>query len=144
MATIRQKKLAKAAVENIDAVKPLNKQDLVVSVGYSELSGEKKATEILQSKGVQKELKILGFDEQTAKEVVSSILKNEDEESKDRLKAAEMVFKVHGSFKESEIPPEKSNTSYTFIFNAETQSEIRKIEATIKEKLLHHVPQENN
>ena len=35
MATIRQKKLAKAVVENIQAVKPLNKQELVASVGYT-------------------------------------------------------------------------------------------------------------
>jgi hypothetical protein len=35
MGTIRQKKLANAVVENLHATKPLNKQELVVSVGYS-------------------------------------------------------------------------------------------------------------
>lgn len=98
MSTLRQKKLAKALVENTQREEPLNKEQLVGSVGYSELSAEHKATEIIESKGVQEELKILGFDEDTAKRVVAEILDNPDLKPEPRLKAAEMVFKVHGTF----------------------------------------------
>lgn len=102
MGTIRQKKLANEVVKNMARNKPLNKQELVGSVGYSELSAEHKATEILNSKGVQEELIILGFDSNNAKRVVGKILDNEYAEERDRLKAAEMVFKVNG-----DLAPEK-------------------------------------
>ncbi len=102
MSTVRQKKLAKSFVENLQADKPLNKQELVASVGYSHKVADKKATEIIESKGVQKELKALGFDSETAKEVVAEILVYGDSDMA-RLAAAREVFKVHGDY-----APEKS------------------------------------
>lgn len=98
MATLRQKKLATAIVENINAVEPLNKQELVASVGYSIPSAEHKATEIIDSKGVNQELHNLGFDEDSAKYVVASILKDPLQDSAVRIRAAGEVFKVMGSY----------------------------------------------
>ena len=98
MATIRQKKLAIATIENMSKKNPLNKEKLVVSVGYSQKVAEKKATEILNSKGTVEELKELGFDSYNAKRVVGQILNKEYAEEKDRLKAAEIIFKVNGDF----------------------------------------------
>ena|SRR3990167_4114253 len=98
MATIRQKKLAIATIENMSKKNPLNKEKLVVSVGYSQKVAEKKATEILNSKGTLEELKELGFDSYNAKRVVGQILNKEYAEEKDRLKAAEIIFKVNGDF----------------------------------------------
>jgi len=97
MSTIRQKKLAHSIVENLQVNKPLNKQELVASVGYSDASADKKATEILESKGVQQELKKLGFDPETARKVVGQILL-EGENDNVKLKAADMIFKVHGEY----------------------------------------------
>ncbi len=137
MATIRQKKLANAIVDNLQAKKPKNKQELLVSVGYDELTAEKNSKQVIEAVGVQEELKVLGFDEATAKGVVSGILNDEANEPKDRLKAAEMVFKVHGSFKESEKPQEKSQITYNFIQNTAIQADIKQLEDAIKEKLLN-------
>lgn len=97
MSTIRQKKLANALVENLQADKPLNKGELVESVGYSPASAEKKTAEILNSKGVINELHRLNFSEEKAKEVVGEILQFGDSDQS-RLKAAELTFKVEGSF----------------------------------------------
>lgn len=97
MPTIRQKKLANSLVENLQADKPLNKQELVASVGYSPNVAEKKAKEIIESKGTQQELRKLGFDPDTAKEIVGEIL-TAGENDTVKLKAADMVFKVHGSY----------------------------------------------
>ncbi len=97
MATIRQKRLARATIENIQATEPLNKQQLVASVGYSEIVAYKKATEILESKGVQEELKKLGFDPDSAREVVAEILLAGENDTV-KLKAADMIFKVHGTY----------------------------------------------
>lgn len=97
MATLRQKKLASAIVTNSYAVEPLNKQELVASVGYSEMSAEKKATEIIESKGTQFELRQLGFDEESAKAVVTEILEHGEDDSV-RLGAAKEIFKVFGTY----------------------------------------------
>lgn len=104
MATLRQKKLAKAIVENVSALKPLNKKELVVSSGYSEISADSSAHIILEQKGVQQELRKLGFDSDTAKSVVADILIGGENDNV-KLKAADMIFKVHG-----EYAPEKHVT----------------------------------
>ena len=112
MATIRQKKLAKAVVENIQAVKPLNKQELVASVGYTPASADKKATEILESKGVQEELKAFGFNSDTAKQVVAEILIAGENDTV-KLKAADMIFKVNSDY----APEKHENINYDINVN---------------------------
>ncbi len=101
MATIstnRQKKLARLIVENSTLDKPLNKKAMLEKVGYTTNVAEVKANDILNSRGVKIELEVLGFNENAAKEVVASILHNEENEPRDRLKASDMIFKVHGSY----------------------------------------------
>lgn len=98
MSTNLQKNLARNIVKNAKRAKPLNKQQLIVSSGYSEITAKASPGIIIDQKGVKEELKILGFDEESAKKVVSEILNSEDAEHKDRLKAADMVFSVHGTY----------------------------------------------
>lgn len=98
MATLRQKKLARNIIENVTRDKPLNKQELVVSSGYGVVTADRHAGEVMEQKGVKEELLILGFDPDTAKKVVSDILRNEKHAPKDRLRAASEVFKVHGTY----------------------------------------------
>lgn len=47
---------------------------------------------------IQEELRKLGFDSNNAKRVISEILNDDSLEPKDRIKAAENVFKVHGDY----------------------------------------------
>lgn len=103
MATIRQKKLAKAIVENLENPEPKTKGELLESVGYSPDTAKAKPGEIIEQKGVQEELIRLGFTEDNAKSVVAEILNNPSVDPNSRLKAADMTFKVHGSY-----APEKS------------------------------------
>lgn len=96
MATLMQKKLAETIVQAAKLGKRMNKKQLVVSSGYSPISAESSAHLILEQKGVQEELENLGFDTESAKKVVKSILKTGKEENK--LKAADMIFKVVGDY----------------------------------------------
>lgn len=98
MATQRQKKLAKAIVENLQSKETKTAGELLEKVGYSKNTAEGKPGEVMEQKGVQEELTILGFTEENAKSVVASIMNNPDMESQSRLKAADMTFKVHGSY----------------------------------------------
>lgn len=94
----RQKKLAIEIVKNLKLDKPKGIVSLVESVGYSKASAEKKSSEIVNSPGVQNELERMGFTEYNAKKVVTEIMNNPKAKDDSRLKASEMVFKVHGSY----------------------------------------------
>lgn len=107
MSTQRQKKLAKAIVENMESDKPKTAGELLENVGYSKNTAEAKPGEILDQIGVQEELTILGFTEANAKSVVSSIMNDINADKNARLKAADMTFKVHGSY----APEKKDITS---------------------------------
>lgn len=97
MATLRQKKAAKLVVENLQAEHPLTAGEIVESSGFGR-SMKKNPKVVLESKGVQDELARMGFTEDTAKDVVGKILNSDEEESNTRLKAADMVFKVNGTY----------------------------------------------
>lgn len=100
MATQRQKKLAQAIVENLQSEETKTAGELLEKVGYSEHL-VKQPGRVMEQEGVKEELALLGFNENRAKAVVSEIL--ETSEDHNRLKAADMIFKVHGSY-----APEKS------------------------------------
>lgn len=74
----------KAALKNYDTDKP-NVAEVI-------------ASENLSKPIIQQELRKLGFDTNNAKRVISEILNDETNEPKDRIKAAENVFKVHGDY----------------------------------------------
>jgi len=94
---MRQKKVAKLIVENLDSPEPLNKGEMLAKVRYSK-GMQKQPIRILESKGVTDELAVLGFTPEAAKSVVSKIMNSDDVEPNARLKAADMTFKVHGSY----------------------------------------------
>lgn len=107
MATIRQKELAKEIIANSRAKQKKNKKELLVSAGYSIITAEAAPNLIISQKGVQKELKNLGFTEEGAKNVVEEILYDKSVEPSDRLKASDMIFKVHGTY----APEKRINAS---------------------------------
>lgn len=98
MPTIKQRKLAKAIVENLESSEPLNKKELLVSVGYDQTTAEAMPGRTIEQKGVQEELEKLGFSEDNAKRVVAEIMNNPDVEPNARLKATDQTFKIHGSY----------------------------------------------
>lgn len=98
MATLKQQKLAKEIVETFAAKKTKTAQELLVSAGYDQTTAEASPGRTISQKGVKEELFKLGFDTQNANRVVAEILNDETNEPKDRLKAAELVYKVQGDF----------------------------------------------
>lgn len=99
MSTVKQKRLASRIVENLSADDPETAGEMLENVGYAASVAKHKPGEIIKTEGVVEALKELGFDSNNAKRVVGEILNGGIAvEEKDRLKAAEMVFKVHGDF----------------------------------------------
>lgn len=100
--TVKQKKIAQLIIENATLDKPLNGGEMLAKAGYSS-NLYKQPSRVLEADGVRQALDDYGFNEDAAKKVVASILSDEDVEPRDRLKASEIIFKVHGSY-----APEKS------------------------------------
>lgn len=95
--TIKQKRIAHRLVKAIESAEVITGGELLASVGYG-VDMQRRPGEIFNSVGVQEELSALGFSVDKAKEVVAVILGDTTLKPEPRLKAAEMVFKVHGTF----------------------------------------------
>lgn len=96
MATQKQKKLAREIVKNLELDSPKTLGELVENGGYAEVM-KKNPKRVIDAKGVKDELEVLGFTEEAAKGVVASILHHSDNDMA-RLKAADQIFKVQGSY----------------------------------------------
>lgn len=133
MSTPRQERLADAIIANATAKKQKNKKELVISSGYAVKTAEGHAPEIIGQKGVRDALEARGFDVATAKQVVGRILRGEKSLDKDKLKAADMVFKVHGAYApETEAP---SGNTYNFFLNPAIRDATQSYEEKIKQAL---------
>jgi hypothetical protein len=97
--TLRQRKLARIAADVAMGRRDdiTTSGELVLAAGYAATVKEV-PHKILDTSGVRQALSDIGFDEESAKNVVKSILENAREKASDRLKAADMVFKVHGTY----------------------------------------------
>lgn len=98
MATELQKRLARNIIENARAKRPKNKKELLVNTGYSEVTATAYPGVIIAQAGVQEYLKELGFHSDNAKRVVTQILHKEDAKDEVKLKAADMIFQVEGTY----------------------------------------------
>jgi hypothetical protein len=123
MATTRQKKVAKLVVDNLTLDKPLTGGQILEKTGYAP-GVVKNPRDILDSQGVKEELKNYGFDPEKAKEVVAEILIAGENDSV-KLKAADMIFKVHSTY-----APEKS---INLNVNVEPSDRIRELANRLKQ-----------
>ena len=130
MGTVRQKKVAKLIVENATLDIPLNGAQIVEKSGYAEIM-KKNPKNVIDTEGVQEELAIIGFDEDSAKKVVSTILHGEETANNDKLKAADMIFKVTGGY-----APEKrisANINTTIVSDEKANKLAKKYEEKLKQ-----------
>lgn len=114
MATQRQKQLAKA-IANQDPRRPTGSTKLLEKVGYSPKTAGHRQRQIIGADGVKEALKELGFTEETAKSVVIEIIRNRRTKARDRLTAADMIFKASGTYR----PPVSKNLNLEINLDAE-------------------------
>lgn len=96
--TIRQRRTAKLLANAIEhGTEYKTAKDIMIDAGYG-TGLQIQPARVLQSVGTIKALEDLGFSEDNAKNVVNTILSDNKAKASDRLKAADMVFKVHGTY----------------------------------------------
>lgn len=113
MSTQRQEKLAEAIIENMALDKPRTAGEILEKVGYAQSTATTRPGDIMEAQGTQEALAKRGFTPEKAKETVAEIMTNPDEKARDRLTAADMTLKVHGSY----APEKKLNLN----LNAEVE-----------------------
>lgn len=96
MPTARQKKVAKLIVDNLTMDKPLTGGEIVENSGYGETM-KLYPKRIIDSDGVKEALNDYGFNVENAKKVVGAILETGENDNV-KLKAADMIMKVHGAY----------------------------------------------
>lgn len=132
MGTTKQKKLAKVIVENSVKDAPDTAGKLLEKVGYSK-NLVKQPGRVIEQQGVKEELAVLGFTEENAMKVVTEIMTSDKAQDKDRLKATELTFKVHGSF----APEKKAIVNLNVDIKDEKAQEIAdKYEGELQDKFL--------
>ena len=124
---------------NAAKAKPSTAQELLVSSGYSLSTATSVPGKIIEQPGVQEELNSLGFNEDNAKAVVAKILLSEKAENRDRLKASELVFKVHGSFQPDDTN-EKRPQVFNIFNNPVFESATRTYEEALKAVIINNEP----
>lgn len=97
--TPRQRRAARIMADIAMGKRPdiKNQGDIIVEAGYAATNKEQ-PKRLLNTTGVEIALADNGFSPETAKNVVKQILEDSKAMHKDRLKAADMVFKVHGTY----------------------------------------------
>jgi len=95
-----QRETARLVVETAKGkTKFKSNAELVAKAGYG-IGIQTSPHRVLNSDGVKIALSELGFNPEGAKKVVESIMYNVKAKDADRLKASDMVFKVHGTYAE--------------------------------------------
>ncbi len=134
MPTQKQEKLAIQLIENTKRDNPKTAQEILESIGYSKATARGLAKVIIYSKGVKEILIREGFSEDKAKQVVGNIL-SKGKKEKSKLSAADMIFKVQGTY-----APTKSISAHLNIEKKIIDPEIleseQKYNELIKRKLI--------
>lgn len=95
----KQKKIARMIIENLQLAHPLSGGDLVENSGYGKMM-RMYPGRILESKGVKKELRELGFSVEAADQVIWKMLHKARKEET-RIKAAQEVYKRLGAYEDT-------------------------------------------
>jgi len=100
------------------------------------------AVENLQKPLIQEELKKLGFDSNNAKQVVAHILNDEEAEHRDRLKAADMVFSVDGTYAATKTQALNLNVEAKIEDKSGLEAIRKEYEEKVKQQLLFSLIQQ--
>jgi len=133
--TPRQKKAAKAVIDNMLLDTPKSNGEVLKSVGYG-TGLQNQPARVLQSEGFKAALAEYGLTEEL---ITTSLVEDIKAKPAMRVKELGLGAEILGMKKREEQPEaNKGGNTYNFLFNAETQADIKKLEDTIKARLLNH------
>lgn len=134
MSTPRQKKAAKALVENLTSKSPVSAGQVLLDSGYS-VAIANTPSMVIETPGFRKALAELGLTEEL---IATSLVADIKAKPKNRVKELGLGAEILGMKKREVEPPEKppGGNTYNFIFSESVQAEIKKTEDIIKAQLI--------
>lgn len=130
--TARLTALARAVMDNKNSAKPKTMKEVMLSVGYAPTSAitAKQTTELVGYKVAMRELGL------TEGLITSSLVTDIENKEGKRLGELRLGAELLGMVKrEDDTPRDNAGNTYNFLFNAETQADVKAIEERIKARL---------
>lgn len=137
----RQRKAARAVVKNALSAHPKTLGEVMEDSGYG--SGAQNTPAVVtESPGFKAALREMGLTEEL---VTNALVDDINGKKLQRVQELKLAAEILGMVKrEPEKPQNETNTTYNFIFSAETQADVKAIEDKIKARLTQpHVIQTN-
>lgn len=130
--TPKQKKAAKAYVENLMSAKPVSTGQVLRNVGFTDAVAHTPKF-VTDTVGFKQALRELGLTEEL---ITTSLVSDIKSKPKNRLGELRLGAEILGINKREDEPekPREGNT-YNFIFSETVQKDIKEIESLIKDKL---------
>lgn len=133
--TPRQKKAAKAVVENLASDKPLPTGQVLENVSYGKISGQ--PSRILESAGFKQALRDMGLTEEL---ITNALVDDIAAKPKQRIQELKLGAEILGMVKRDEEPLKNpTGNTYNFLFSDKVQVEVAQINDKIKEFLTKNV-----
>lgn len=126
--TARQRKAARAVIENLRSTKPRSHKQVLSSVGYG-TGLQDQPQRVLGSEGFKQAVREMGLTEDL---IVSSLTKDIKKKPQNRLGELRLGAEILGMKQDESLPPPRSGNVYNFIFGADMQKKIRGMEDEIK------------
>lgn len=131
--TARQRKAARAVVDNFLSGKPITTSTVLQNVGYSP-SIAQHPVRITGSEGFKASLAEFGLTEEL---VTVSLVEDIKAKPKNRKPELALAADILGMVKREEQPVDNSKTTYNFIFSPEVQERVRLVNEDIKKMLIN-------
>lgn len=130
--TPRQRKVAKLVVDSaLGKINATSHKEIVAAAGYGK-GIQNTPLRVMNSDGVNEALNDLGFNEETAKKVIAKILNSDESKDENKIRAADLVFKVKGSYVADQNV--KENNANPIIY-AKIEQHIYNFESELKKAL---------
>lgn len=131
--TPRQRRAAKAVIENALLDKPKSSAAVLESVGYG-TGLQNQPNRVLQGEGFKKALAEFGLTEEL---ITTALVEDIKAKPAQRVKELGLGADILGMRKHEEEPQQKSGgNTYNFIFSKDVQDRVKVIEAEIKQILI--------
>ena len=132
--TPRQRKAAKAIVENLQSATPIPTGQVLESVGYG-FGLANSPHRVLEGDGFKQALREMGLTEEL---VTTSLVEDIKEKPQARLGELRLAAEILGINKREDAPPAPSQggNTYNFLFSPESRAEVAALEERIKARLL--------
>ena len=130
--TPRQRKAAKAYIDNFLSGKPITTKQMLVNVGYGTIVQDPKR--IIESVGFKQSLTEYGLTEEL---ITTALVMDIQTKPEKRVQELKLGAEILGMVKREEAPKSDVKNTYNFLFSPEVQERVKVVNEDIKKMLIN-------